>query len=142
MYIGNQCRPNLFDLSITLPENLYEEVVEIEERVCVEQEHCCLGFTNTKEKVIGSNGEAFRVISKLNEADARAKLKAVFDSGIRSIAVVLMHSYIYPQHELNIDKIAQEIGFTQISLSSQVMPMVRMVPRGYTVCVDAYLTPG
>ena len=142
LYIGNQCRPNLFDLSITLPENLYDEVVEIDERVCVQQEHCSLGFSDSKEKAIGTNGEIFRVISKLDEAEARSKLQKVFDCGIKSIAVVFMHSYIYPQHELAMEKIAEEIGFTQISLSSQVMPMIKIVPRGYTVCVDAYLTPG
>jgi 5-oxoprolinase (ATP-hydrolysing) len=60
---------------------------------------------------------------------------------MRSAAVVLLHSYLYPRHEEIVAELAREIGFTQISLSSKVMPMIKMVPRGYTTCVDAYLTP-
>ena len=61
--------------------------------------------------------------------------------GINSIAVVLIHSYTYQEHELEIGKIAEEIGFKHISLSCQLMPMIRVVERGLTTCVDAYLTP-
>ena len=91
---------------------------------------------------MGTNGQTLRVAQKLNPVYLREQLIAVHNRGIKSIAVVLMHSYIYPNHELEIEKLAKEIGFEQVSLSSQVMPMVKIVPRGYTVCVDAYLTPG
>jgi 5-oxoprolinase (ATP-hydrolysing) len=71
----------------------------------------------------------------------RADLTAVLDSGIKSIAVVLKHSAIFPDHEEVVGKLAESLGFTQISLSSKVMPMVKMVPRGFTAAADAYLTP-
>ena len=68
-------------------------------------------------------------------------MQAVLDSGITSIAVVLKHSFLFPEHEEEVGKVAKQMGFKQISLSSEVMPMVKMVPRGYTAAADAYLTP-
>ena len=65
----------------------------------------------------------------------------MYDSGIRSLAVVLMHSYLHPGHEERVGDIARDIGFEHVSLSSKVMQMSRIVPRGYTACADAYLTP-
>ncbi|MEL6164403.1 MAG: hydantoinase/oxoprolinase family protein, partial [Cyanobacteria bacterium J06628_3] len=68
-------------------------------------------------------------------------LQAVYDTGIRSCAIVLMHSYNYPQHEQQVSKIAQDVGFTQISISHEVSPLMKLVSRGDTTVVDAYLTP-
>lgn len=70
-----------------------------------------------------------------------AQLKVVYGSGIRSLAVVLMHSYTYTEHETLVGKLAKSMGFTHVSLSSAIMPMVKIVPRGYTATADAYLTP-
>lgn len=69
------------------------------------------------------------------------ELQSVYDSGLRSLAIVLMHSYLHAQHEEAVAEIARNIGFEHVSLSSQVMQMSRIVPRGYTACADAYLTP-
>jgi 5-oxoprolinase (ATP-hydrolysing) len=68
-------------------------------------------------------------------------LQSLFDSGVRSLAVVLLHSYTFPDHELAIGNIAREIGFTQVSLSSQLLPMIKAVSRGHSAAADAYLSP-
>lgn len=117
--IGYQNRPDIFALQITLPEMLYESVIEVAER-----------YTATGEE-----------LQKVNPQKVQQDLQAVFDRGIRSCAIVFMHSYRYPNHELEVAKIAQEIGFTQISVSHQVSPLIKFVSRGDTTVVDAYLSP-
>lgn len=139
LHIGNQARPSIFSLEIMCPENLYEEVIEIDERVVLHQSNCQLN----KDCPISNatNCEAVEVWKSLNEQDVKNELSKIQKKGIMSIAVVLMHSYIFPHHEIQIKNIALEMGFKHISLSSEVMPMLRIVPRGHTACVDAYLTP-
>ncbi|MBS7813542.1 hydantoinase B/oxoprolinase family protein [Roseococcus pinisoli] len=117
--IGNQARPRLFDLEVKLPELLHERVAEIGGRVAVD----------------GTE------IELLDEAGARAALQAAYDDGIRAVAVVLMHAWAHPAHEQRIGEIAAEIGFPQISLSHRASPLPRIVPRGDTTVVDAYLSP-
>jgi len=117
--IGYQNRPKLFDLNIKLPELLYETAIEVEERV-------------------GAEGET---ITPLNETRTKKDLQKVFATGTRAIAVALMHSYKYPEHEKQIGAWAKEIGFTQISLSHEVSPLIKLVGRGDTAVVDAYLSP-
>jgi 5-oxoprolinase (ATP-hydrolysing) len=171
LHIGNQSRPLIFDLRIEKPENLYETVVEVEERLvlCREGEHIPTHISRetgavNKPIVIGSTGEHLIIEQPPNVAAIREQLTAVFSSGIQAVAIAFINSYTYPEHERIVGNIAREIGFTQISLSSDVMPMVRMkcflsgsglcsswtlpshlqvkiVPRGYTACADAYLTP-
>ena len=68
-------------------------------------------------------------------------VQGVLDKGITSLAVCLKHSFLFPEHEQQVGQLASAMGFTQVSLSSLVMPMVKMVPRGYTAAADAYLTP-
>ncbi|MFA6312723.1 MAG: hydantoinase B/oxoprolinase family protein [Sterolibacterium sp.] len=117
--IGYQNRPRLFDRHIVLPELLYTRVDELSER-------------------IGAHGE---VLLPLDETDARAKLQAAYDAGFRAIAIVLMHGYRYPQHERRIIELAGAIGFSQISASHAVSPLMKFVSRGDTTVVDAYLSP-
>lgn len=71
----------------------------------------------------------------------KADLQVLYEQGYRSLAVVLVHSYTYPAHEVAIGKLASSLGFTQVSLSSQLLPMIKMVPRGVSSTADAYLTP-
>jgi len=139
LYIGNQSRPKIFDLKIELPEVLYEEVVEVSERMVPFQQSCKMNIESTVYE--GSTKEKLMRMKKMNEEKLFRDLQIVHNKGIRSLAVVLMHSYTYPEHELRIKEIALKMGFTQVSLSTEVMPMVKIVPRGYTACVDAYLTP-
>lgn len=138
--IGNQSRPKIFDLEIRRPELLYSEVVEVDERVILVKDHNEETFDASKI-IVGRSSEKLFVEKALDEEEVARKLQLVYDSGIRSIAVLLLHSYTFPDHELQIKNVARRIGFTQISLSSEVMPMIRAVPRGGTTCVDAYLTP-
>ena len=117
--IAYQNRPRLFDRRITLPELLYEQVIEADERV-------------------GSQGE---VLQALDEAALARDLQAVFDTGIRACAIVFMHGWRSPAHEQVAARIADEIGFTQVSVSHAVSPLMKLVPRGDTTVVDAYLSP-
>ena len=117
--IGNQARPRLFDLNVRLPDLLHERVAEIGGRVAVD----------------GAEIEA------LDEGAARAALRAGFDDGIRAVAIALMHAWAHPAHEVRLGEIAREVGFTQVSLSHQASPLPRIVPRGDTTVVDAYLSP-
>jgi len=117
--IAYQNRPRLFDRHIVLPEMLYERVVEVEERV-------------------GARGKIFK---ELDEKDTFAKLTSVYNEGFRSIAVVLMHGYRFPEHEAKVAGMAKTVGFTQISVSHKVSPLMKLVGRGDTTVVDAYLSP-
>ena len=117
--IGYQNRPKLFDLNIKLPEQLYERAVEVPERVTAQGE----------------------VITPLDEDAVRNSLRDAYASGFRSVAVALMHSYRFHNHELKIGEIARQEGFTQISLSHQTSPLIKLVGRGDTTVVDAYLSP-
>ena len=150
--IGNQSRPNIFDLAIRKPDVLYKEVVEIDERVTLEdyvedpERHQTDAPGREKasahsELVKGLSGEAVRILQRPNEERIRNQLKKVFDNGIKSIAVCLMHGYTYPDHEALVGKIAKDIGFTHVSLSHELMPMIKLVPRATSACADAYLTP-
>ncbi len=117
--IGYQNRPDLFALEIQRAAPLYSKVIEIEER-------------------LSAQGD---VVIALNESDARSKLQSVFDDGITSIAIALMHGYRYSDHERRLIDIARGIGFQQISASHSVSPLVKLVARAETTVVDAYLTP-
>jgi 5-oxoprolinase (ATP-hydrolysing) len=151
--IGNQSRPDIFALDIRKPEVLYKKVIEIDERVTLEDYAEDPERTSSKAPELGSeeaktskltkglSGETVRILKAPKEDDIRKQLKEVYDSGLKSIAVCLMHSYTYPEHEKLIGKIAQEVGFEHVSLSSQLMPMIKLVPRATSACADAYLTP-
>ncbi|MBN2331744.1 MAG: hydantoinase B/oxoprolinase family protein [Deltaproteobacteria bacterium] len=138
LQIGNQTRPHLFDLEIHKPDLLYETVLEVDERLRL------LGAEEAAgplQVVNGVTGESLVVARKPDLAAVRRQLQQVYDQGIRSLAVVFMHAYAWPDHELAVGRLAVELGFSQVSLSSAVMPMVKIVPRGDTAMVDAYLTP-
>ena len=117
--IGYQARPEIFARHIVLPEQPYELAVEIEER-------------------IGADGE---VVRALDEAQAREALQAVRDAGIDALAIVFVHGWRFTDHEERLAKIARELGFTQISVSHEVAALIKLVGRGDTTLVDAYLSP-
>lgn len=117
--IGYQNRPRLFDLNIVLPSLLYERVIEVDERV-------------------DARGVVLR---PLDEDRVRADLQSAFDTGIRSVAVAFMHGYRHRGHELRVGEICRQIGFTGVSLSHAVSPLVKLVSRADTTVVDAYLSP-
>jgi 5-oxoprolinase (ATP-hydrolysing) len=117
--IAYQNRPKLFEREIILPELLYQHVSTIDERL----------------------DAAGDVVTALDLSQARVSLQSGYDKGIRSLAIVLMHAYRNGAHELALAAIAKEIGFSQISVSHQVSPMIKLVARGDTTVVDAYLSP-
>jgi len=117
--IAYQNRPRLFDRHIVLPELLYCEVIEAQERV-------------------GAQGE---VLQALQLEALRAHLLAAHGRGLRSVAIVFMHGYRYTAHEAQAAALARELGFTQISTSHQTSPLMKFVSRGDTTVVDAYLSP-
>ncbi|XP_033609037.1 5-oxoprolinase isoform X3 [Cryptotermes secundus] len=147
LFIGNQARPKIFDLEILTPDVLYEEVMEVDCRVVPALPGQCLlmglghGEWSNWRHATGTTGEKLLVCQELNEDTLRKDLIVLKEKGINSIAVVLAHSYMYPEHEEAVGRVARQVGFNHVSLSHQVMPMVRIVPRGFTACADAYLTP-
>ncbi|XP_071530389.1 5-oxoprolinase isoform X1 [Panulirus ornatus] len=142
LHIGNQARPNIFDLKVLCPDVLYEEVVEVRERVVPRQDVSESEASNNQWNLRkGSTGEEILVVKKLDTKKLSQDLTKVLERGIKSLAVVLIHSFMYKDHEEKVGAIAQELGFSHVSLSSHVIPMVKAVPRGFTACSDAYLTP-
>ncbi len=117
--IAYQDRPDIFARNIVLPELLYEQVVEVEERVTAQG----------------------AVLHPVDLVAVRRDLQAAFDQGIRACAIVFMHGYRFREHETQVAEIARDIGFTQISGSHQVSPLMKLVGRGDTTVVDAYLSP-
>ncbi|XP_059758244.1 5-oxoprolinase isoform X4 [Balaenoptera ricei] len=136
LHVGTQAREDLFDLAVPMPEMLYEEVLEVDERVVLYR-----GEPGAGTPVKGRTGDLLEVQQPVDLGGLRGKLEGLLSRGIRSLAVVLMHSYTWAQHEQQVGALARELGFTHVSLSSEAMPMVRIVPRGHTACADAYLTP-
>ncbi|MEO0463424.1 MAG: hydantoinase B/oxoprolinase family protein [Pseudomonadota bacterium] len=117
--IGHQARPDTFALKIEKPAPLYADIVEIDERVLAD---------GTVERALDLDA-------------ARAAFARAYASGLRAVAIVLMHGFRYPAHEQELAQLAREIGFTQVSASHDVSPLMKIVPRGQTSVVDAYLTP-
>ncbi|XP_040444105.1 5-oxoprolinase isoform X2 [Falco naumanni] len=141
LHIGTQARPRIFDLEVAVPEVLYEEVIEVDERLIPHQPGCRLPGKETLPVLEGSTGASLLVQRPLELSALRQELEGVLARGIRSLAVLLLHSYAWPGHEEQVGALARELGFQHVSLSSAVAAMVRAVPRGYTACADAYLTP-
>lgn len=117
--IGYQARPKIFARHIQLPEQLYTRVLELPERVAADG----------------------TVLLKLDEGAVRAGLQAAFEAGLRACAILFIHGYRHTAHEARVAEIAREIGFSQISASHQVSPLMKMVGRGDTTVADAYLSP-
>ncbi len=117
--IGNQARPEIFARHIVLAEQLSAQVVEVSERV-------------------GADGE---MLAPLDEDAARRSFEKLREDGFDALAIVLMHGWKYREHEERLAAIAREIGFSQVSVSHEVAPLIRLVPRGDTTVVDAYLSP-
>ncbi|MEC7490823.1 MAG: hydantoinase B/oxoprolinase family protein [Pseudomonadota bacterium] len=117
--IGYQNRPKIFARKIELPELLYETVIEVNERCSAQGE----------------------VLVPLDRKEARASLQEAYEQGIRSVAIVFLHGYRYREHEAAVAEMACDLGFTQVSVSHEVSPLMKFVGRGDTTVVDAYVSP-
>ncbi|KAI9932480.1 hypothetical protein ASPWEDRAFT_55596 [Aspergillus wentii DTO 134E9] len=138
--IGDQSRPNIFDLSMARPGVLPEGVVEVNERVIpchpAADKDC---FTGARV-VEGVTGEKFRVVQELDLDHVKTELERLKAEGYQSLSVALVHSFAYPEHERQIGELAESMGFS-VTLSSKLQPMIKIVPRGMSAAADAYLTP-
>ncbi|SCU80520.1 LANO_0B00386g1_1 [Lachancea nothofagi CBS 11611] len=146
LLIGDQTRPKIFDLAINRPGPLYDLVIEVDERVTLEDfsedpDNVRSDPNSDEGTVVGKSGEIVRVLKKPDVSALRIALEAAYAKGIRSIGIALLHSYTFPQHEEMVAAVASEIGFTHVSLSSQVSPMIKYLPRANSAVADAYLTP-
>ncbi|RYG91541.1 5-oxoprolinase [Loktanella sp. IMCC34160] len=119
LQIGYQNRPRLFDLHIKRPDLLYSDVAEVRERLDAEGQ----------------------VLTPLDEGAARLALQAGYDAGLRAVAIAFLHAYLNPAHEDRVAQIAAEVGYTQITTSNAVSRLAKLVGRGDTTVVDAYLSP-
>lgn len=117
--IGYQQRPSLFALDIELPQMLYTDVLEVEERIAADG----------------------KTLQTPDTTQIRTDLQTAYDKGLRSVAILFMHAWRYPQHETLVAEIAREVGFPQVSVSHTVSPLIKFVGRGDTTVVDAYLSP-
>ncbi|MBX9724301.1 MAG: hydantoinase/oxoprolinase family protein, partial [Candidatus Obscuribacterales bacterium] len=117
--IAYQNRPDIFALEISLPEMLYQQVIEFDERI---------DFSG-------------KILKEPDLEKLKSDLQAAFDAGTRSCAIALMHGYKYPTHEILAAKVAKEIGFEQISVSHESAPLMKLISRADTTLADAYLTP-
>jgi 5-oxoprolinase (ATP-hydrolysing) len=117
--IGYQARPNIFAKKIVKPDMLYELVVEVDERV----------------RADGT------VDAELDLAGVRAELERAQRDGISAVAIAFMHAYRYPEHERRVAMLAREMNFAQVSVSHEVSPVIKLIGRGDTTVVDAYLSP-
>ncbi|MEO1742959.1 MAG: hydantoinase B/oxoprolinase family protein [Cyanobacteria bacterium J06629_9] len=120
--IGYQNRPDIFARHIVLPDMLYETVVEVPER-------------------LSAQGEVLQPLTREALAELRQQLQAIYEAGIQSCAIALVHGYRYPDHEQQLAAVAQAVGFDQVSVSHQVSSLMKLVSRGDTTVADAYLSP-
>ncbi|GAA5920939.1 hypothetical protein JCM3775_004014 [Rhodotorula graminis] len=154
--INNQSRPSIFALKVQRPGVLYDNVLEVDERVTLvgysydpEADKNTVQFDDDGkvvsehegEIVRGVSGEPVRIMRKPDLERVRADLQALYDGGIRSVAICFVHSFTFPDHEQAVAAIASDIGFTQVSVSSTLSPQIKAVPRATSASVDAYLNP-
>ncbi|KAJ3382425.1 hypothetical protein HDU84_004278 [Entophlyctis sp. JEL0112] len=151
LHIQNQSRPKIFDLELNMPDVLYDKVIEIDERVSL------VGYTaHSRGHILedqaavlsadpncvkGVTGEWVRVLKRIDTQVVEKQLQEIYNSGIRSIAICLMHSYTFVDHENEVSRLASKLPFKNISVSSRIAPTIKLVPRSNSAVSDAYLTP-
>ncbi|KAF4898729.1 hypotheticall protein, partial [Colletotrichum viniferum] len=145
LVIGNQARPHIFDLSIHKLQNLYDTVVEIDERITMEEflenpEKEPIDINSDDALVKGFTGEPVRILKRPDIEVIREQLRHLQTEGFNSLAICFIHSYLYPNHEDQVAELARSMGF-EVSVSSELQPTIRMVSRGNSATADAYLSP-
>lgn len=138
--IGNQARPDIFDLSAKRPDVLFETVVEVDERIIPSHPRSSKDVLSSFRSITGVTGEKFNVLRELDASKVKTDLLALKNQGYKSIAVALVNSFACPEHELKIGEIGKSLGLS-VALSSLLQPMIKVVPRGMSATADAYLTP-
>lgn len=138
--IGNQARPDIFDLSARRPDVLFEAVVEVDERIIPSHPRTDKTALTSYRAIQGITGETYHVLRELDVAAVTEELRTLKQQGFGSVAVALVNSFACPEHERVIGDIASSLGFS-VALSSVLQPMIKVVPRGMSATADAYLTP-
>ncbi|KAK8103813.1 5- protein [Apiospora kogelbergensis] len=132
--IGDQSRPKLFDLNVRKPKALHAAVVEVEERVTIE-DYDLNPFPR------GPNGEIVRILKRIDPARVREQLQGLRDQGFESLAICFMHAYVFPDHEEAVAALARDAGFRFVTTSAQTSPVVKLLNRSNSTCSEAYLYP-
>ncbi|KAK4942678.1 hypothetical protein LTR10_017627 [Elasticomyces elasticus] len=144
LVIGTQARPHIFDLSVEKLDQLYERVLEVDERVtfeaAAEDPNSPQIDMRDPELTICNTGEVIRIIQKPNMDVIRQDLESLWLDGFRDLAIAFIHSYAYPDHELAVAEMARSLGFN-ISVSCQLQPSIKIVTRAQSAVADAYLSP-
>lgn len=145
LVIGNQTRPDLFDLSVMRLGQLYETVVEIDERVTIEgfsedPDPKPIDINSDPDLIMGQSGEVVRIMRRPDLDAVKPVLEDLKSKGITNVAISFMHSYTFPDHEVQVARLAKEMGF-RVSASSELQSMAKFVPRSQSAVADAYLTP-
>lgn len=138
--IGNQARPDIFDLSARRPDVLFEAVIEVDERIIPSHPRSDKAALAAYRAITGTTGETYHVLQELDVESVTADLRKLKDQGFGSVAVALVNSFACPEHERTIGEIASSLGLSA-ALSSTLQPMIKVVPRGMSATADAYLTP-
>ncbi|KAH8885466.1 hypothetical protein GQ53DRAFT_728938 [Thozetella sp. PMI_491] len=138
--IGNQARPDIFDLSARRPDVLFEAVIEVDERIIPAHPRADTAALAVHRAIQGTTGETYHVLRELDIGAVTTELRALKDKGFGSVAVALVNSFACPEHERAIGDIASGLGLS-VALSSTLQPMIKVVPRGMSATADAYLTP-
>ncbi|CAH0045578.1 unnamed protein product [Clonostachys solani] len=145
--IGDQTRPKLFALNVVKPKALHDKVVEIDERITIEDYDLNPAPMDKKAEITDpslvrtKSGEIIRVLQKVNLDEARTKLQALRDEGYNSVAISFMHSFLYPDHENEVAEVARQLGFKYVTTSSEISPTIKFLRRSTSVCSEAYLYP-
>lgn len=145
--IGDQSRPKLFDLNVRKPEALHAHVIEVDERVTIED-------YDLNPSPVGQNlacedpnvfrtpsGELVRVLKRPEPESVRRQLQRLRDQGFESLAVCLMHAHVFPSHEDMVAHLARELGFKYVTTSFQTSPVIKLLNRANSTCSEAYLHP-
>ncbi|ETS82095.1 hypothetical protein PFICI_07097 [Pestalotiopsis fici W106-1] len=145
--IGDQSRPKLFDLKVKKAEALHDTVIGVDERVTIEDYDLNpypldkSASLNDPDLVRTPSGEIIRILARVNEETVREQLLALRDAGYNSVAISFMHSYIFPDHEDQVAKIAREVGFTYVTTSAETRPVLKYLNRSTSCCSEACLYP-
>lgn len=145
--IGDQSRPKLFDLNVRKAEALHDKVIEVNERVTIEDYDLNPAPADISENLGDENlvktpsGEIVRILRKIDADEVGRQLRELKDQGYTSLAIAFMHSYVFKDHEEQVAKIARDIGFTFVTLSSEISPSIKLLNRSNSACSEAYLYP-
>lgn len=145
--IGDQSRPKLFDLNVRKAEALHDTVIEVDERVTIEDYDLNPAPMDVTEGLADKNlvrtpsGETIRILKRIDVDEVGRQLNELKDQGYTSLAIAFMHSYLFKDHEEQVAQVARDIGFRFVTLSSEISPSIKLLNRSNSTCSEAYLYP-